>query len=189
VGDDGGRAPGTSRSWCWDGWTGAAQPRPALLAAQRWPGRSRPPESRTHPRLAEHRRREELKDIDDRVPPELAQLILQFDGSILVDRTWSEVAGWCAAKAANVLDRNLVHELVTGKPAWSRPGTWEPNTVAYHLGRDAPSAERLLFQGPAGRHRRPRWEQARRSGAPAAGGQAQGRDHRRRGGDRSSHPG
>jgi hypothetical protein len=95
----------------------ATQPHPALLAAQRWPGRSRPPESRTHPRLAEHRRREELKNSDDRVPPELAHLILQFDGSILVDRTWGEAAGWCAAAAANVLGRNLVHELVTGNPS------------------------------------------------------------------------
>ena len=90
---------------------------PALLAAQRWPGRSRPPQSRTHPRLTEHRRREERKDIDDRVPPELAHLILQFDASILVDRTWGEVAGWCAAAAANVPGLQMVHELVTGKPS------------------------------------------------------------------------
>jgi hypothetical protein len=37
--------------------------------------------------------------IDYRVPPELAQLIL-FDGSILVDRTWGEVAARCDAAAA-----------------------------------------------------------------------------------------
>jgi len=60
-------------------------------------------------------RREERKYIDYRVPPELAHLIVRFDGSILVDRTWGEVAGWCAAAAANVLGLNLVHALVTGK--------------------------------------------------------------------------
>ena len=49
---------------------------------------------------ADESSKEERKDIDDRVPPELAHLMLQFDGSILVDRTWGEVAGWCAAEAA-----------------------------------------------------------------------------------------
>ena len=62
-------------------------------------------------------RREELKYIDYRVPPELAHLILQFDGAILVDRTWGEVAGRCDVEAANVLGLNMVHELVTGKPS------------------------------------------------------------------------
>jgi hypothetical protein len=61
--------------------------------------------------------KEERKDIDDRVPPELAHLILQFDGSVLVDRTWGEVAGWCAAEAANLLGLKMVHALVTGKPS------------------------------------------------------------------------
>jgi hypothetical protein len=54
-------------------------------------------------------RREELKYIDSRVPPELAHLILQLNGSVLVDRTWGEVAGWCAAAAANLLGLKMVH--------------------------------------------------------------------------------
>ena len=109
------RTPG--RASAATGGLGGAQPHPAQLAAQRWPGRSRPPKSRTHPRLAEHRRREERKYIDDRVPPELAQLLLQFDASILVDRTWGEVAGRCAAAATNLLGLHLVHALVTGNPS------------------------------------------------------------------------
>jgi hypothetical protein len=113
---------------------GPAQRHPALLAAQRWPGRSRPPESRTHPRLAEHPRKEELKCIDYRVPPELAHLLVRFDGSILVDRTWGEEAARCDSAAANVLGLNMVHEFVTVNAAWTRRGTSEPNTVAYHLG-------------------------------------------------------
>jgi hypothetical protein len=117
VGDDGGRAPGTSQSWCCNGWTRSNAATPGTAGSPAVAGRSRPPQSRTHPRLAEHRRREERKYIDDRVPPKLAQLILRFDSGILVDRTWGEVAGWCAAKAANVLGLNMVHELVTGKPS------------------------------------------------------------------------
>jgi hypothetical protein len=46
-------------------------------------------------------RREELKYIDYRVPPELAHLILQFDGSILVDRTRGEVAARIERLAAS----------------------------------------------------------------------------------------
>ena len=93
-------------------------------------------------------RREELKYIDYRVPPELAHLILQFDGSILVDRTWGNVAGWCDAEAANVLGLHMVHALVTGKPSVeARPRGAEHRG---YLGRDAPYAERLLFEVPQG---------------------------------------
>jgi hypothetical protein len=77
--------------------------------------------------------------IDYRVPPELAHLITMFDGSILVDRTRGEVAARCDSEAANVLGLNMVHELVTGQ-----------STVAYNAGRQAPYAERLLFEVPQG---------------------------------------
>jgi hypothetical protein len=60
--------------------------------------------------------------------------ILGFDGSILVDRTWGEVAGWCAAEAANVLGLHLVQELVTGNP-----GVEEARHLgAEHRGRPGP---------------------------------------------------
>jgi hypothetical protein len=89
--------------------------------------------------------------IDYRVPPELAHLIVQFDGSILVDRTRGEVAARCDSEAANVLGLNMVHELVTGKRTVEEARqTSADNTVAYNLGRDAPYAERLLFEVPQG---------------------------------------
>jgi hypothetical protein len=89
--------------------------------------------------------------IDYRVPPELTHLIAQFDGSILVDRTRGEVAARCDSEAANVLGLNMVHELVTGKRTVAEARhTSEQNTVAYNLGRDAPYAERLLFEIPHG---------------------------------------
>ena len=89
--------------------------------------------------------------LDYRVPPELTHLITMFDGSILVDRTRSEVAARCDSEAANVLGLNMVHELVTGKrDVEGARHTSEQNTVAYNLGRDAPYAELLLFDVPAG---------------------------------------
>jgi hypothetical protein len=89
--------------------------------------------------------------IDYRVPPEKAHLIAMFDGSILVDRTRGEVAARCDSGAANVLGLNMVHELVTGKRTVEEARqTSADNTVAYNLGRDAPYAERLLFEVPQG---------------------------------------
>jgi hypothetical protein len=89
--------------------------------------------------------------IDYRVPPELTHLITMFDGSILVDRTRGEVAARCDSEAANVLGLNMIHELVTGKRTVEEARhTSEQSTVAYNLGRDAPYAERLLFEVPQG---------------------------------------
>lgn len=89
--------------------------------------------------------------IDYRVPPPLISAIAEFDGSIIVDRTRGEVSARCDSEAANVLGLNMVHELTTGKRdvAGARH-TSEQNTVAYNLGREAPYAERLLFELPEG---------------------------------------
>ena len=89
--------------------------------------------------------------IDYRVPPEKIPDIVRFDGSIFIDRTKGEVAARCDAEAANVLGMNMVHEIVTGKRTVeeAREATAQ-NTVAYATGRNAPYAERLLFELPHG---------------------------------------
>jgi hypothetical protein len=89
--------------------------------------------------------------IDYRVPPHLISAVAQFDGSIVVDRTKGEVSARCDSEAANVLGLNMVHEIATGKrDVEGARHTSEQNTVAYNLGRDAPYAERLLFDLPQG---------------------------------------
>lgn len=89
--------------------------------------------------------------IDYRVPPEMTHLIAMFDGSILVDRTRGEVSARCDSEAANVLGLNMVHEIVTGRRTVKEARqTSTENTVAYNLGRNAPYAERLLFDVPRG---------------------------------------
>ncbi|MDP8991482.1 MAG: hypothetical protein M3N31_00225 [Actinomycetota bacterium] len=89
--------------------------------------------------------------IDYRVPPEKIQLISQFDGSIVVDRTKGEVAARCDAEAANMLGMNMVHEIATGKRSVDEAReTTAQNTVAYTMGRNAPYCERLLFEVPSG---------------------------------------
>lgn len=89
--------------------------------------------------------------VDYRVPPQMFTAVAEFDGSIIVDRTKGEVSARCDSEAANVLGINMVHEMVTGKRTVEEARrTSEQNTVAYNLGRDAPYAERLLFDVPDG---------------------------------------
>ncbi|MFL6244516.1 MAG: hypothetical protein ACJ74H_00710 [Thermoanaerobaculia bacterium] len=87
--------------------------------------------------------------INYRVPPEMIHLIAMFDGSVIVDRTRGEVAARCDSESANVLAMNMVHEIVTGKRTVEEAREISTqNTVAYNMGRDAPYAERILFEIP-----------------------------------------
>jgi hypothetical protein len=89
--------------------------------------------------------------IDYRVPVEMISAIAQWDGSVVVDRTRGEVSARCDSEAANILAMNMVHEIVTGKRTVEQAReTSEQNTVAYTLSREAPYAERLLFDVPTG---------------------------------------
>jgi hypothetical protein len=89
--------------------------------------------------------------INYRVPPEKFDLIAEFDGSIICDRTRGEISARCDSESANVLGMNMVHEIVTGKRTVveARKISCE-STVAYNLGRKAPYAERILFKVPKG---------------------------------------
>lgn len=84
--------------------------------------------------------------IDYRVPTEKFDEIGQFDGSCLVDRTAGEAAARCDTEAANILTLNLMHEIVTGeRSVEDARETYAQNMVGYTIGREAPYAERLLF--------------------------------------------
>lgn len=51
--------------------------------------------------------------IDYHVPPEKADALARFDGSVYVDRTNGELAAKCDSEAANTLAINLAHDIVT----------------------------------------------------------------------------
>lgn len=53
--------------------------------------------------------------IDYHVPPEKADELAEFDGSLLFDRTKGEMSGRCDREEANFLAVNLAHEIITGK--------------------------------------------------------------------------
>jgi hypothetical protein len=53
--------------------------------------------------------------IDYRVPPEKATELVEFDGSVVVERTAGEVAARCHDEQANFLALNLMHDIVTDR--------------------------------------------------------------------------
>ncbi len=91
------------------------------------------------------------QSIDYRVPVGMFDVIGQFDGSCLVDRTVGEAAARCDSEAMNILTLNLMHDLVTGKTTIDEARqTYAENAAGFTLGRSAPYAERFQFAVPQG---------------------------------------
>lgn len=87
--------------------------------------------------------------IDFHVPVDMFDDIARYDGSCLVDPSAGEVAGRYDSEAANVVSLNLMHEIVVGKRTVKEAReVYGDNMVGYSMGRDAPYAERLLFEIP-----------------------------------------
>jgi hypothetical protein len=53
--------------------------------------------------------------IDYQIPPEMADDLLAFTGSVIVDRTKGEISARCDKEGANFLSLNLVHDIVNGR--------------------------------------------------------------------------
>ncbi len=89
--------------------------------------------------------------VDYRIPPAKASLLVEFDGSVLVDRTAGEIGARCDHEAFNILTLNLAHELITGTRTLEEARQLYAETAsAYVMGRDVPYAERLLFSPAEG---------------------------------------
>jgi hypothetical protein len=56
-----------------------------------------------------------LQAISYRVPSGLVSKLLQYDGSVVVERTRGELAARCDDERANYLALNLAHEIIIGK--------------------------------------------------------------------------
>ena len=56
-----------------------------------------------------------LQAIPYHVPPEIVSDLMQFDGSIIVERARGELAARCDDERANYLALNLAHEIITGE--------------------------------------------------------------------------
>lgn len=84
--------------------------------------------------------------VDYRVPAERASDLLEFDGSVLIDRTTGELGARCDHEAYNTLTLNLAVEIIAGSRTVDDARRFYAETAAaFVLGRDAPYAEGLLF--------------------------------------------
>jgi hypothetical protein len=89
--------------------------------------------------------------INYQVPVEKVSDLAAFDGSVIVERTKGEVAARCDLEAANILSLNLMHEIVSGKRTVADArDLYAEAIMAYLMDREAPYAEKLLFDLPAG---------------------------------------
>lgn len=89
--------------------------------------------------------------VDYPINPDKIADLLKFDGSVIVDRTAGQIGGRCDNEAANTLTLNLAVEVMEGRRSVEDAREFFAETLAaYSLGRDAPYAERLLFDPSTG---------------------------------------
>jgi hypothetical protein len=82
-----------------------------------------------------------------RVPPEMADELSAFNGSLKVDRTKGELSARCDKEAMNVLSFNLAYEILNTRARVSDARvTYALQAEAHAAGRSAPLAERLHFK-------------------------------------------
>jgi hypothetical protein len=89
--------------------------------------------------------------IDYRIPPDRADDVMSFDGSVIPERTKGEVSARCDMEEMNFLALNLMHDIVTGKRSVDEARKAYADTAsAFMMNRPAPYAQRLLFEPPRG---------------------------------------
>lgn len=89
--------------------------------------------------------------VDYPVNASKASEVLEFDGSVILDRTAGQIGARCDDEAFNVLTVNLVVEIMEGRRTVDEARDLYAETAsAYVMGRDAPYAEKLLFDPPQG---------------------------------------
>jgi hypothetical protein len=89
--------------------------------------------------------------VDYPVPATKASELVAFDGSVIIDRTAGQIAARCDHEAYNTLTLNLAVEIIEGKRSVDDARRFYGETAAaFSMGRDAPYAERLLFQPATG---------------------------------------
>jgi hypothetical protein len=94
--------------------------------------------------------------IDYRVPPDKADDLIAFDGSVVIERTRGELSARCEGEEANFLALNLAHDIVTGKldVAGAR-AKYTETMKAFNAGEKPDYMQRLLFEPPSGDTRDP----------------------------------
>lgn len=88
--------------------------------------------------------------VDYPVDPQRAADLVRFDGSVIIDRTAGQIGSRCDHEPFNMLTLNLAVEIMEGRRTVEEARNLYGDTAAaFVMGRDAPYAERLLFDPPA----------------------------------------
>jgi len=87
-----------------------------------------------------------LQAIAYRVPPEATSQLLQFDGSVVVERTRGELAARCDDERANYLALNLAHEIIIRKKSVDEARRFYAEAVQQKKHQEY--LERFLFSVP-----------------------------------------
>jgi hypothetical protein len=89
--------------------------------------------------------------VDYPVPAEKASELVQFDGSVIVDRTLGQIGSRCDHESYNTLTLNLAVEIIQGRRTVDDARRMYAETAAaFVIGRTAPYAEGLRFDPPTG---------------------------------------
>lgn len=89
--------------------------------------------------------------IDYRVPTSMFTPIVEFDGSVIAERTAGEVSARCHDEQANFLALNLMHDLVNGtKNVHEARDYYAKEFLDYRRNKPTPYMEGLRFTLPSG---------------------------------------
>jgi hypothetical protein len=87
-----------------------------------------------------------IQTIDYNVPPNKADDLLNFDGSIIIDRTKGELSSRCGKEEMNILTLNLADDIVKGKRSVEDArNVYADQVRATMRGEDAPLVRDLKF--------------------------------------------
>lgn len=85
--------------------------------------------------------------VDYKVPPDKADELVRYDGSVYFDRTKGEMSARCDMEAANFVALNLAHDVATGKRSVEEAREFYPKAVMAHMQKQSsPYAEKLQFE-------------------------------------------
>lgn len=87
--------------------------------------------------------------VDYPIDPQRASELARFDGSVIIDRTAGQLGSRCDHEPFNVLTLNLAVEIMEGRRTVDEArDLYGETAAAFVMGRDAPYAEKLLFDIP-----------------------------------------
>lgn len=94
--------------------------------------------------------------IDYQVPPDKAEQLMEFDGSVFFERTEGVLSARCHTEWANFLALNLAHDIIVeNKTVKQARRAYGEQVLAFQNGESPPYTQGLQFELPEGPQRDP----------------------------------